>query len=114
MPANKSTILSFQEASDILGNRSEKKLSGNTYLFRQGKDEFVIRFHGTNIVSIFRDGTYSLNTNGYRTFTTKSRLNEFSPASVSQNDFAWYLHTADGVIPFEDGVRVDRNGCVLK
>jgi hypothetical protein len=42
-----------------------------------------------------------LNSGGYRTHTTKKRINQYSPVRIYQKNFEWFL--ADGT-EFEDNM----------
>jgi len=57
-------------------------------------------YHQTAVVVARPDGGYRLRTDGYRTATTKKRINEHTPDSVTvyQEDYEWFLDTpaADG------------------
>ena len=52
------------------------------------------------------DGRIQLNSGGYRTTTTKRRMNQcLLGHRVYQRDFAWYVSAPDGTVrPFEDGM----------
>jgi hypothetical protein len=64
------------------GNGKRHKLQNNTYLV-ESFDHYAVRLHHTNVVEIYSDGTYALNTGGWNTVTTMSRINSWSPARVS-------------------------------
>ena len=49
-----------------------------------------------------------LNSGGYKTVTTKARMNEYTPFNVIQKQKVWYV---DG-IPFEDGITLYNNGTI--
>lgn len=68
---------------------------------------YGILFHQTVVVEIHPDNTYTLNSGGYHTSTTKERINLYSPVSVHQSKFVWYI---DNGVPFSDGMRVDAKG----
>lgn len=95
-----------------------KPLKANTRLYEDDNGDFYIVFHSTRIITIHRDGTYTLNTRGgdgwqyrsYRTVTTKQRLNQFAPVYIYQRDFTWYLN--DDVM-FHDNMRVNDVGMVM-
>lgn len=79
----------------------------------------IVSYHGTPVVIVQQDNTFTLRTGGYRTATTKSRIRTFSPARVYQKARVWYLtwanaagewHTKECTVPFYDGIRVDANG----
>lgn len=111
-------MLTYQEAranlSNKLGNKAIFKLAGNTYLQRHpNKEDYTIEFHGTRIITIHSDGTYTLNSGGHRTATTKKRLNEYSTAHVFQEKGEWYVgigYKGGPRVPFFDGMKVDSLG----
>lgn len=101
--------MDFQAASakliDKRGHeRSTKKLKNNTYLVRISPDSIGVQLHNTIVVTIHSDGTYTLNSGGWQTVTTKQRINEYCPVRVNQRKFQWYVGDED--IPFKDGIRV--------
>ena len=100
-------MLTYDDAKNLMrsARKGVRKLANNTYLVQSGED-YAVRLHSTNVVTIHEDGTYTLHSGGWMTVTTKARMNVYSPASVSQKDFAWYLC---GKL-FQDGVRVDSTG----
>lgn len=96
----------------LLTARSEgagKPIGNNTRLVRIDANTVAVRLHGTNVVMIHNDGTYTLQAGGWRTVTTKQRINKYSPARVSQKNWAWNV----GGFQFFDGIRVDGAGRVL-
>lgn len=102
-------MLTYEEAVATLKNRESKKLENNTYLHRIDADTLAVRLHATDVVLIHRDGSYTLNSGDWRTVTTKDRINGYSPASVYQTRFIWFL----GSVEFVDGMRVDSSGAVI-
>jgi hypothetical protein len=81
--------LTFTEAEDLMrrARNGSRRLRRNTYLHEDGPDAYSIRYHSTDIVTVRRDGTYTLRTGGWNTVTTKARLNDYSPARIySENN----------------------------
>jgi hypothetical protein len=68
----------------------------------------IIRLHDTNVVSV-KNGVYTLNTGGWKTPTTKDRINNHAPVYIYQKNHVWYI----GNVVFTDGMRVDENGKIL-
>jgi len=109
--------MKFQEAIEQLrrGRGGKKKLANNTYL-HETQDGIAVRLHNTDIVTIHPDNTYTLNSGGWQTVTTKARINEFSPARLGQDKGIWYLYVGAGAgwskerVAFHDGVKVDASG----
>ena len=108
-------IPSYLDAAVILGNRKTKKLANNTYLRKDG-DNYVIRLHETDIVTIrpAECTEYVLNTGGWFTMTTKGRITDYSPAQVFSKSGVWYVKCATGkVFLYEDGMIINQCGVVL-
>jgi len=91
--------MNFAEAEKLLSPKQEarygKRMLGNNrnlYLHRIDADTFAVRYWQTDIVTIRRDGTYVLNSDGWRTMSTKKFINEFAPVvRVSQCNGIWYV-----------------------
>ena len=106
--------MTYQEAIEMLGSRSSKKLANNTYLTKADGGSLgrvAVKLHSTNVVELFSDSTYVLNSGGWRTATTKDRINGYSPARISQVKNVWYLR--DGSL-FYDGMTIDAYGNPLE
>ena len=85
-------------------NRKERKIGNNTYAEIEYDNSVSIRLHGTAVVRFFPNGLVQLNSGGWRTSTTKDRINKYSPVSVYQKNYEWFLR--DGT-PFEDKMLVN-------
>lgn len=101
-------IYTFDEAKSIVDKArgGKKKLGNNTYL-EKTDDGYGIRLHQTYVVEILPDDQYRLDSGGWETVTTKDRINDYSPASISQKKGNWYLN--DGT-KYRDGIVVDSKG----
>lgn len=101
-------MLTYNDAAVFVskGRNGSKKIGHNTYVEDIGNDTFGVRLHNTYVVRIYKDGTYTLHSGGWRTVTTKDRINANGPAKVYQKNHVWYV----GNVPFTDGMRVDANG----
>jgi hypothetical protein len=98
---------SYEQAAVKLGNRDSRKLANHTYVQRRGED-IAVRLHATDVVLYHKDGTITLNSGGWRTPTTKARINAYIPGrGLHQKNSLWYF--SDGDI-FEDGIRIDQSG----
>lgn len=101
--------------------RNVKRIAHNTIEYTRPDNVRVVRYHMTDIIEVSRgvaltdrEYVWTLNSGGHQTYTTKSRLNRFSPASVYQRNHVWYVRCNTGrAVPFFDGIAVDRNGRVL-
>lgn len=101
---------------DALGlfSRARDKTAGkllrrNTRLVRT-VDGFGVKLHNTIVVEILPNGNYVLNTGGWETVTTKARINYYSPATVFQRKFKWFISNN---LPFYDSITVDSDGKVV-
>lgn len=98
-----------------------KKLANNTYLIRGPLDPVhndplyvAVKLHDTNVVTYHVDGRIVLQSGGYKTVTTKQRINEFSPIDVWSDHGIWYcgvpLETPYYTVTvIENGKRVEGN-----
>jgi len=84
-------------------NKNTRKVGNNTYAEIEYDKSVSIRLHGTTVVRFYPNGLVKLNSGGYHTHTTKKRINQYSPVSVYQKNFEWFLR--DGT-PFEDNMLV--------
>jgi len=70
---------SYKEAAAILNGRDRRKLANNTWLERRNGEHIAVRLHQTDVVTYRVDGTTVLDSGGWRTVTTKDRINRFGP-----------------------------------
>jgi hypothetical protein len=89
-------MITHSEAAALVkrGRNGRKKLKNNTYLYPRGED-YAVRLHYTDVVTIHADGTYTLNSGGWDTPTTKDRINAYSPARVASERGEWIIWRAD-------------------
>lgn len=62
----------------------------NTRVCKRG-DGYALQLHSTDVATFNADGTVTLRDGGWRTATTRARLNEIAGVSVWQNKGIWYL-----------------------
>ena len=104
--------------SEILGNvnyKNEQKVGHNTYKYQEIETNYeCIRYCKTDIITWFGSGKIILNSDGYKTVTTKKKMNEFQNiVHVYQKNHTWYCSWNDGSIEdveYFDGMVVDKNG----
>ncbi len=100
----------YTEARAMLNGRNSRKIANNTTLVDQGEGVIGLRLHSTVVVVFDDSGHIILNTGGYRTTTTKDRLNRVARAhgwSVYAERFDWYVSAPDGTrSEFEDGFTI--------
>ena len=107
-------MITFESAPAMLAksrlSKTSKKLENNTWLEVTEHGEYAIKLHQTRIITIHSDGTYTLNSGGYRTSTTKDRLNGYAPGPrINTEKGLWHY----GSHLFFDGMTVDERGNVL-
>jgi len=86
-----------------------KKIAGNTWVVKMG-DNYGIKLYDTIIMIFEMNGSVTLNSGGYRTRTTKDRINEFSGMHVTQENGLWYVHARDQVVLFTDNMVIPPHG----
>ncbi len=87
-------------------NADRRKIGNNTYAEILYDNTVAIKLHNTYVVKINPNGTYTLNSGGWQTVTTKDRINQYSPVRVYQRDFTWYVKINGKEYPFMDGMVV--------
>jgi hypothetical protein len=100
-------------------NKTSRKLGNNTYARILSDGSVAIRYHETDVVTIHPDDTATLRTGGWKTYTTRARMDEYSPVLVygkcqtrSWDSGDWTVRPKHGEwtveFPFEEGMRVNR------
>lgn len=116
MAAIKLTPKTYEAWKAFLGNKPYRKVENNTEIAETpgaGGSSFSLYLHGNLIAEWTKDGLIKLSDGGYKSNTTKARLNQFVPVSIYQKDYIWYIgavlegHVSD--VPFENGVTVRVN-----
>lgn len=83
-----------------------KPIGNNTRLHERYGNTYEIRLHGNLIMIIHKDRIELLD-GGWRTVTTKARLNEHIPSGffVRQKNFEWYIehHTSADDVTYKFG-----------
>lgn len=87
----KGTFLYYK---DVLNGRLSKRLQQNTYVHEEAGRKLAIRYHSTDILVLAPDGTITLYSGGWRTMSTKDRLNAYLPAGcyITQDKKIWTVH----------------------
>jgi len=99
---------------DLLSNtenvKNSKFIANNTLRINYNDGSSAIRFHNTDIITFRTDNKIVLNSGGYRTVTTKERINKFAPVRLYQNKGLWYLN---GESLFYDNCIINDKGQLL-
>jgi hypothetical protein len=95
-------------------NKTDRPLANNTRV-RKVENDIAIRLHDTDIIVLHENGTATLNSGGWRTKTTKERINEYSTARIWQRLSIWYISDKRGnETLFYDGMTVSKDGYAIK
>lgn len=112
-------ISSYKTAFDYLqkGNdKEDRPLPGRaTRLQLRDNGKIAVCYHETDVLTYCPDGTIVLDSGGWKTSTTKARINEYIPSgwTVYQDKGIWYLqkgHWGRGdyeSYPFADGMSLN-------
>jgi len=96
----------FRDTAEAKGARI---IGRNTFRYTRADGSTCIRLHKTDIVCTDKNGISTINAAGWRTPTTKERINAYAPVRVFQRNALWYV----GEVLFFDGIKVDAAGQVL-
>jgi hypothetical protein len=103
--------MDYKSANDQLQGRNSqsRKLANNTYLQRRG-DDIVVMLHVTDIVIFKPDGTIVLDSGGWRTPTTKERMNDHVSVRIYQAQGVWYVSKNGKSVVFQDKMVIGPRG----
>ena len=104
----------YEYYSDFLKegrSKWDRPIANNTRVRQLVRRKVVIKFHYTDIATFRPDGSYRLNSGGWRTTTTQNRINRFTPAKVySDGSGNWDVYTDTDRARFVDGMVIPANG----
>lgn len=105
----------FAELAQKIGEArgKEAKLTVNTTARFITSTRIGIKLHNTDVIIVGADGTYQLFTGDHKTKTTTDRICGFSPVRVKSLKGSLFVDSADGLVPFCEGIKVDRAGRVI-
>lgn len=101
--------MTYYEAEAELNGRASRKVGNNTYLERRNEHTIAVRLYQTDVVVFHDDGSTTYDSGGWRTITTKSRLNEYGEGvQVFAERRVWQVKTKwnHEVQPFQDGMTI--------
>jgi hypothetical protein len=88
--------------------RSRRKVANNTWAEIQPDGSVTITLHRTAIVTIHPGDSITLNSGGWRTVTTKARMNDYVGNRIFQKRGDWFVtrRIGEGVVtvPYHDGM----------
>jgi hypothetical protein len=103
----------YAQADKFLGSRSVKNLPSirSTKIVRNDNG-ISLYYHNTAVVTFCTDGRIVIDPNGYRSKTTKDRINAAVPfLRVYQRKFEWYFDWNGETNKFRDGM-ILRDGMI--
>jgi len=98
----------WKSADKALGGKDSLVIGNNTKLVRRAGGSISVLLHGNRIVTYRQNGDVQVSSAGWKTSTTKDRLNRYTDSStdVKQDDFEWYVMRGDSRVDFSDGMTV--------
>ena len=105
----------YAQADKFLGSRNERNIPSirSTKLVRvkhETCEEIALVYHNTSVVTFSDDGQVIVNARGYRTKTTKERINAAVPSlRVHQRNYEWFIDFNGQTQMFRDGMIVRDN-----
>ena len=88
----------YKELKELSQTR-KRKLGNNTYLVVRDDGGFGVRLHNTEVVVHYEDRIV-LDSGGYKTVTTKERMNKYTPFNIYQKNFKWFVNGK----PYQDNM----------
>jgi len=104
-------------------NTIDRPIANNTRVIKRTPTTIAIKLHNTDIITFFENGSIQLNTDGWKTVTTKDRMSRFLPTGINvySEKFLWYLSYnkkrylyEDHMIITHDGHITNANGNAIK
>ena len=107
-------IQSYADAVAYLArgrDKDDRPLASNTRLQSRPGGSIAVRLYSTDIVTYHPDGRITLRSGGWRTYTTKARINGYAPVWVgSDGAGGWDVSTDTDSAQFINGVTIDADG----
>jgi len=66
-------------------------IANNTRIVARDNGAYAVRLHDTDVLTFSPDGSVTYNSGGWRTVTTKARMNEYGPARIWSNRGTWHI-----------------------
>jgi hypothetical protein len=102
--------MSYENTSAIMQDApvhtARKRIANNTVRYVNAAGDTVWRLHHTDVVTHRVDGTWTLDSGGWKTVTTKERMSRYAPCRIDSRRGVWYI----GNVPYVDGMRLDSDG----
>jgi len=99
----------YTDAQTLLGDADERTVDRNTILLPMPDGSIGLKFHRTVILRYNADGTMTVDAGGFRTSTTKERLNQAMPEGfrIYSKGGTWKVDAPNGeTYDFQDGWKI--------
>jgi hypothetical protein len=104
------TIIDYTTAASYLGRKADRPLPGRTSrIVRRDDNTIAIRYQQTDVVTYRADGTIILNSGGWKTVTTKARINEYTRVRLYADKGQWFIAAAPASL-YYDGMAINNDG----
>lgn len=124
--------MTYNDLAKKLGENTDKKIAHATTVRwgtnngvistpegRQHEDQrkvLIVRFHATDILFLYPDGSVRVYSGGWRTAKTQERVSEFGKIRIQSREGLWFIdkgeHRKTVLTPFYDGMLFDARGLV--
>jgi hypothetical protein len=105
-------MLTYAKCNELMRSAKSpekgKPLANNTRLIQRG-DSYAVRLHSTDILEIRPDDSFIYDSGGWRTHTTKERMNDYGPLLIYQRKGEWFA----GDYIYADRMTVKPDGSVM-
>ena len=108
-------MLTYAQAEKLLDTARDKArgkpIDNNTRIMAR-PDGYAIQLHATDVLLIRPDDSVTYDTGGWRTVTTKERMNNYGPAFIWSNRGEWRASVAGKEYGYAEGLTVRPDGSV--
>ena len=82
--------------------KRKKKVAHNTVLYDYSPDEIGLKLHDTSVLIAHKNGNVRYSSGGWKTNTTKDRMNSYGPLNIHQIKGEWYFAMNGFMYPYHD------------
>jgi hypothetical protein len=124
--------MTYNDLAKKLGENTDKKIAHATTVRwgtndgvistpdgKQHEDQrkvLIVRFHATDILYLYPDGSVRVYAGGWRTHMTRERVREFGKIRIQSHEGLWFIdkggHRKTVLTPFYDGMLFDASGLI--
>lgn len=108
MPTLREIMAEPVERADVIGK--PKLVANNTARYVRASGDTAWRLHSTDVVVQHVDGSWTLDSGGWKSPTTKHRINLYAPVSIGSDRGMWSVRSKGASAIFQDGMQIGANG----